>query len=77
MVVVVVIVVVVVVVVPWRIFNTGTQSSFGGPTVTFSSWNWSRKVTAIGGGAGGKPPVSLLQSPPGAGLTGVGVHCFS
>ena len=37
MVVVVVIVVVVVVVVPWRIFNTGTQSSFGGPTVTFSA----------------------------------------
>ena len=37
LVVVVVVVVGVVVVVLWRIFNTGTQSSFGGPTVTFSA----------------------------------------
>ncbi|SRR5712692_3204979 len=77
LVVVVVLVVGVVVVVPPRIFSTGTQSIFGGPTVTSSSWNWSRKVTAIAGGAGGKRPVSLLQSPEGAGFAVVGVHCFT
>ncbi len=55
-------------------FTTGTQSIFGGPTVTSSSWNWSRKVTAIGGGTGGKRPVSLLQSKLPA---VVGVHCFT
>ncbi len=64
----------VVVVVPGRIFSTGTQSIFGGLTVTSSSWNWSRSVTATAGGAGGKRPVSLLQSNPPA---VVGVHCFT